>query len=187
LKEYSKKSHPKSETICLLNMALTYHPYQKIDAIETVIKQHSDLIKSDVSYPQLCDQIAHHLSNYHVPIQLKPSEQHTLITPTKPVSRHISNVPVDKANYVEQRNLPINPKEKVFDEWGAVLKHQDDVASMIKDKEQKEHKLQQCTYKEELERQIKYRQQLNEDYKKSVHMTEKDEADKILKNTEVLL
>ena len=73
----------------------------------------------------------------------------------------------------------------MFDEWGAVIKQHDEYAQKLKEKEQQNYKNAQNNYREELEKQIRHRRQLQESYTQSLHMTEKDEAEKVQKAIEV--
>ena len=51
-----------------------------------------------------------------------------------------------------KRPLPVRQKEKIFNEWGAVLAHQDEIDQEIKRKQQEQFRERQALYKQELDR-----------------------------------
>lgn len=55
----------------------------------------------------------------------------------------------------KSRPLPIHNKEEVFNEWGAILKHQDEIDQKIQQENFEKMKLRQLSYKMELDRQYK--------------------------------
>ncbi len=52
-----------------------------------------------------------------------------------------------------KRHLPVKQKEKVFNEWGAVMVHQDELDAQRKKEDMNVAKLRQSDYKAELDRQ----------------------------------
>ena len=81
--------------------------------------------------------------------------------------------------YDEKRKLPVKPKEKVYDEWAAVIQHQDEVAENTKKTEIQEFKIQQQQYYEELEDQINAKNIEKTKKQKSEFTNEKGEAEKL--------
>ncbi|CAI2360014.1 unnamed protein product [Moneuplotes crassus] len=53
------------------------------------------------------------------------------------------------------RPLPIHNKQDVFDEWGAVLRHQDEIDQKLQQQQFEKMKLRQVNYKKELDKQSK--------------------------------
>jgi len=53
------------------------------------------------------------------------------------------------------RALPLHNKEDVFNEWGAVLRHQDEIDQKLQQQNYEKMKLRQISYKKELDKQFK--------------------------------
>jgi hypothetical protein len=107
------------------------------------------------------------------------------LTESKHKSPQMPQSTVNKEERAPHHTEPINPRDQVFDEWGAVIKQHDEYAQKLKEKEQQNCKIAQSNYREELERQIRHRRQIQESYTQSLHMTEKDESEKVQKAIEV--
>ena len=67
------------------------------------------------------------------------------------VEKPAATIPSEKE---ERRTMPIMPKEKLYDEWAAVIRHQDIVAQKNKTEEINSLKQQQQQYREQLTAQI---------------------------------
>mmetsp|Transcript_23955 Transcript_23955/g.36709 ORF Transcript_23955/g.36709 Transcript_23955/m.36709 type:complete len:88 (+) Transcript_23955:1288-1551(+) len=52
-----------------------------------------------------------------------------------------------------KRHLPVQQKEMVYNEWGAVIKHQDEMHQALKQSEFKRNKDLQLMYRHELDNQ----------------------------------
>ena len=53
------------------------------------------------------------------------------------------------------RPLPVHSREDVFDEWGAILKHQDEIDQKLQQQQYLKMKQRQIDYKNELDKQFK--------------------------------
>lgn len=53
------------------------------------------------------------------------------------------------------RPLPIHNKEEVFNEWGAILRHQDEIDQTVQKQNLEKMKLRQQSYKLELDKQYR--------------------------------
>lgn len=49
--------------------------------------------------------------------------------------------------------MPVAPKHMIFNEWGAIIKHQDEMAEALKEEERIKHKDFQARYRQDLEEQ----------------------------------
>ena len=85
----------------------------------------------------------------------------------------------------EKRKLPVKPKEKVFDEWAAVIRHQDELELLKKEKEAQNQKMQQNQYRELLEEQIKIQKMNADNSKNSAYTGDKEVAEKIKVQSQV--
>jgi septal ring factor EnvC (AmiA/AmiB activator) len=65
-----------------------------------------------------------------------------------PLVRHPSN-----SQSPGKRHLPVAQKQMIYNEWGAVIKHQDEVDQALKMKERMDQKDQQAKYRQDLEEQ----------------------------------
>lgn len=52
---------------------------------------------------------------------------------------------------IKRRNLPIEPKKKVFNEWGAVMRHQDELEEKVRMNELELQKNLQKAFKNNLD------------------------------------
>ena len=87
----------------------------------------------------------------------------------------------------ERRKLPVMPKEKVLDEWAAVIRHQDEIAQNKKEKEIYDAKLQQEKYRTLLEEQIKLKRLESQNSKHYMSSGEHDVIQKMNEQTQVWL
>ena len=88
-----------------------------------------------------------------------------------PANQNLLNKSLDFGSYNARRPLPINIRQKVFDEWGAIVKHQDEIDQEIKRLQANKRRERQLKYKEDLDQQhsefIKRKKgALNEEQKK---------------------
>lgn len=71
-----------------------------------------------------------------------------------------SSVSVGSANpKLKVRHLPVHEKEEVFNEWGAVIKHQDEIDREIKRQQDDKLRERQKNYKMQLD--LQYQEYLN--------------------------
>ena len=60
-------------------------------------------------------------------------KENLLMTPQKPANFQSANLTAhSSAVPLKRRHLPIESKKKVFNEWGAVLQHQDELERFAK-------------------------------------------------------
>ena len=50
-----------------------------------------------------------------------------------------------------KRHLPVKPKEKVFNEWGALLRHQDEIQDELEREDMRRRSTRMLMYKNELD------------------------------------
>ena len=56
---------------------------------------------------------------------------------------------------IQFRALPIHNKEEVFNEWGAILRHQDEIDQQMQKHNFEKMKIRQANYKMELDKQFR--------------------------------
>jgi hypothetical protein len=145
-----------------------YTDNQKIDAIDQILQSNIPLISSDVSYSDIFQKLFQQIQSF-VP-QLKYEEKEQPALPTSETIQNTKGYEQPPQSPPEKRKLPVKPKEKVFDEWAAVIRHQDELELLKKEKEIQSQKIQQNQYRELLEEQIKIRK-MNADNSKHSNST----------------
>lgn len=80
-------------------------------------------------------------------------------------------------NSYNLRPMPVHERENVFNEWGAVIKHQDEIDQELKRLQQAKHRERQKNYKMQLDQQ--YREYL--DKKKGAMSEQAQKEDQMLR------
>ena len=93
-----------------------------------------------------------------------------------PVLKYAANRSFEMAPNSIKRHLPVFEKEKVFNEWAAVIKHQDEI--------DREMRLLQA--QKQRERQIKYKQDLDEQYNEFMSKKKGSLSSELKKEEELL-
>lgn len=86
----------------------------------------------------------------HVGNALNPKSS---LSSNHPNGLHTQSTIIDNSQSPGKRHLPVAQKQMIYNEWGAVIKHQDEVDQALKLKERLDQKDLQAKYRQDLEEQ----------------------------------
>ena len=95
------------------------------------------------------------MSNYQTTVPQKHDHNSLLNSPSRQYNMAEQTLTLP----IKRRNLPIEPKKKVFNEWGAVMRHQDELEEKVRLNELELQKNLQKAFKNNLDQQRFKRQQ----------------------------